>query len=414
MLANIGVSYKRAPLATLDALTLRDLPAFYKLLKSISEVRGAVLVQTCNRVDMFLDTDNIEVTEKVLWNWALQSKFKLHELRRLAEQRTGEQVLEYLVSLASGLESMLLGENQILGQIKSSLIEARGLAASSSILSNAFEMSIAAGAQIRHKTGIGKGTVSLGSAALKLAEESLGPLDRISVLLLGTGEIGMTILKALKARGVTDVTVAGRTRQRTESFCRTFGGKPSDLKRVISQLSLYRLIVVATRATSYLLTREIVAPQLAHTKDTKLMILDLSVPRNVSPDLEQVKGLSLKTIADLRDVTDQAVTLRKTLAKEAKPQVEEAVEKISALLRREEVEPMVSELFQRADKIRRDELEEVLSELNLPEQQREILERMSLSLVRKILAQPVVNLREAAKKGDTRVLTVAGQIFEGD
>jgi glutamyl-tRNA reductase len=238
VLANIGVSYKRASLATLDALTLRDLPAFYKLLKSISEVRGAVLVQTCNRVDMFLDADNLEVTEKVLWNWALQSKFKLHELRRLAEQRTGEQVLEYLVSLASGLESMLLGENQILGQIKSSLIEARGLAASSPTLSNAFEMSVTAGAQIRRKTGIGKGTVSLGSAALKLAEESLGPLDRISVLLLGTGEIGMTILKALKARGVTDVTVAGRTRQRTESFCRTFGGKPSDLKRVISQLSL--------------------------------------------------------------------------------------------------------------------------------------------------------------------------------
>ena len=132
MLAKIGVSYKIAPLATLDAITLRDLPPFYKILRSIPGIKGTVVVQTCNRVDMFIDAnDGAEIIEKILWNWALQTKFKLHELKRIAEQRTGEQVLEYLVSLASGLESMLVGESQILGQLKSSLIEARGLAASS-------------------------------------------------------------------------------------------------------------------------------------------------------------------------------------------------------------------------------------------------------------------------------------------
>src|SRR6266581_746520 len=113
MLLNIGVSYRKAPLATLDALTLRDLPGFNKILGSITGVRGAVMVQTCNRVDMFIDADEgVEVNEKILRNWALETKFKLHELRKLVEQRTGDQVLEYLVSLASGLESMLVGESQ--------------------------------------------------------------------------------------------------------------------------------------------------------------------------------------------------------------------------------------------------------------------------------------------------------------
>jgi len=415
VLVNLGVSYRKAPLATLDALTLRDLPGFYKILASIPGVKGAVLVQTCNRADMFIDAgEGTDINEKILWNWALESKFKLHELRKLAEQRTGEQVLEYLVSLASGLESMLIGESQILGQLKSSLIESRGLAASSPNLSRAFEMSIAAGTRIRDQTGIGRGTVSLGSAALKLAEESLGPLDRTRVLLLGTGEIGMILMKALKARGITDVTVASRTRQRTESFCRTFGGKPADIKEVISQLGLFRLVVVATRATSYLLTKEIVLPQLKHDQNQKLMILDLSIPRNVSPDLEQLNGVVIKNIDDLRDITDQAVLVRRTLVKEAEPKVQDAAEKISALLRREEAEPMVSDLYHRADKIRRDELEKALSKLNLPQHQQEVLERMSLSLVRKLLAQPVVNLREAAKKGDSKLLTVAGQIFEGE
>src|SRR5713226_3170962 len=304
VLVNIGVSYRRAPLATLDALTLRDLPAFYNILGSIPGIKGAVVVQTCNRVDIFIDAEeNVEDNEKILWNWTLETKFKLHELRRLAEQRTGEQVLEYLVSLASGLESMLVGESQILGQLKSSLIEARGLAASSPTLSKIFEMSLAAATRIRDQTGIGRGTVSLGSAALKLAEESLGPL-RTRVLLLGTGEIGMILMKALKARGITDVTVASRTRQRTESFCRTFGGKAADIKSVLSQLGLFGLVVVATRATDHLLTREVVSPQLDRDRDPKLMILDLSIPRNVSPDLDQLKSVVIKTIDDLRNITE--------------------------------------------------------------------------------------------------------------
>ena len=415
MLLNIGVSYRKAPLATLDALTLRDLPAFYNILGSITGVRGAVVVQTCNRVDMFIDADEgVEVNEKILRNWALETKFKLHELRKLAEQRTRDQVLEYLVSLASGLESMLVGESQILGQLKSSLIEARGLAASSPTLSKVFDVSLAAGTGIRDQTGIGRGTVSLGSAALKLAEGSLGNLDRVNILLLGTGQIGMIMMKALKARGMTDVTVASRTRQRTESFCRTFGGKPADIKNAISQIGLFRLVVVATRATGYLLTKDLVVPQLKPDQNPKLMILDLSIPRNVSPDLGQVKGVVIKTIDDLRDITDQALSIRTTLVKEAERKVEEAAAKISALLRREEAEPMVSDLYHRADKIRKEELEKALSKLNLPQHQQEVLERMSLSLVRKLLAQPVVNLREAAKKGDSKLLTVAGQIFEGE
>jgi glutamyl-tRNA reductase len=414
VLVNIGVSYKKAPLATLDALTLRDLPAFYKILKGIPGVGGSVVVQTCNRVDMFIDTDDREISEKILWNWALESKFKLHELKKLAEQRTGKEVLEYLASLSSGLESMLVGESQILGQLKSSLIEARGLAASSPTLSKIFDMSLAAGTSIRDQTGIGKGTVSLGSAALKIAERSLGNLNQVKILLLGTGQIGMVLMKALKARGVADVTVASRTRQRTDSFSRTFGGNPADIKNVMSQLGVFGLIVVATRATGYLLTKEIVAPQLKQDQGQKLMILDLSIPRNVSPDLEQIKGVVVKTIDDLRDITDQAVSARKTLVKEAEPKVKEAVEKISALLRREEAEPMVSDLYHRANKIRREELDKALSKLDLPQHQREVLERMSLSLVQKLLAQPVVNLREAAKKGDSKLLTVAGQIFEGE
>jgi glutamyl-tRNA reductase len=415
LLASLGVNYRRAPLSVLDALTLRDPPAFYKTLRSTPGVRGAVIVQTCNRVVFFIDADEgVGVSDKILWNWALHTKFKLHELRKLSEERTGSQVPEYLVSLASGLESMLVGESQILGQIKSSLIEARRLDASSPILSTIFEMSLAAGARIRNQTGIGRGTISLGSVALKVAQGTLGNLDRVKILLLGTGQIGMILMKALNARGIKDVTVAGRTLEATESFCRAFGGKPLDFKKAISQLGLFRLVVVATRATDYLLTRDVVPSRLKPDGDVRLMILDLSIPKNVSPDLGQLDGIVVKTIDDLRDITEQAVLARKALMKEAEPKVKEAVENITAQLRRLEVEPIVSDLYHRADKIRKEELEKALTELAPSQHQQQILERMSLSLVQKLLAQPVVNLREAAKKGDRTILAVAGQIFEGE
>ncbi|HZY46556.1 MAG TPA: glutamyl-tRNA reductase [Candidatus Bathyarchaeia archaeon] len=412
MLVNVGVTYRRAPLATLDALTIRDLPSFYKLLRGIVGVKGAVVVQTCNRVDFFLDVeDGAEVEDQLFRNWALECKFKLHELRRITEQRTGEQVLSYLVSLASGLESMLIGENQILGQLRSSLIEARGHVASSPTLSQTFEMSFAAGAKIREQTGIGRGSVSLGSAALKLAEEALGPLDNTQVLLLGTGEIGMIMMKALRARGIADVSVAGGSRQRTETFCRTFGGKPFGMADAISNLALFSLAIVATKATGYLLTKEIILPNISPDHKRKLVILDLSLPSNVSSDVGQIEGIMIKTMDDLREITEQTASLRRKMVREAQPLVEQEVQRISSLLRREEAEPMVSDLYHRAERIRREELEKALSKLDLTRTQREILEKMSLSLVQKLLSQPVVNLREAAKKGDTELLTVAGQIF---
>ena len=413
MLNSLGVSYKRAHLSTLDSLALRDIPAFYKTIRRIVGIEGVVIVQTCNRIDLFIESQNdAEVKDRLLRSWALETRVELQTLRGLFEERTSKDVLKYLVRLASGLESMLVGETQILGQLKSSLIEARGLAASSPMLSKAFQLSLAAGAKIRNETGIGRGTVSLGSAALKLAEQTLGPLPRAKILLLGTGEIGMLLMKALRSRGIHDVTVAGRTRQRTESFCRTYGGSPSDIKNALSQLEKFRLVIVATRANNFILTKDAVLS--SHGERGEMMILDLSVPRNVSPDIADIPRIMIKTLDDLRDVTDQAETTRKRLVREAEPKVEEAVRKISALLRRNEIEPVVSDLYQRADKIRREELEKTLSRLELSEQQRELVEKMSESLVRKILAQPTLNLREAAKKGDTRLLTVAGQIFEGE
>ncbi len=412
MLVSVGVSHKRASLATLDALTLRDLGDFYTDLRAIREIGESVVLQTCNRVEVFLEAKSDLQAESVLRTWALATRFKLAELQRLAEVRTEEAAVDHLVRLATGLESMIVGEPQILGQMKEAVVTARSFGAGGPLVSDIFERATSAGARIRAETGVGRGVTTIGSAALKLAEQTLGGLKDLRVLLLGTGQVGVLVMKALKARGVHNVLVAGRNREKTESFCRSFGGTPIPFQTVRDKLQNSDLVLVATRSNSFLIDKEILDQRAK--SGTRLMILDLSNPRNVSPEITEFEGITLRTIDDLKGIAEEGLALRRELVKNAEPLVREAVERISAGLRRENAEPIISDVYHRAEEIRLEELGKALPKLKLTSEQEKVLEYMSQRIVEKVLSGPVMNLRRAAEKGDPAILTVAGQLFAGE
>jgi len=413
MLLSVGVSHKRACLATLDALTIRDLGEFYADLHAIREISESAVLQTCNRVEIFLGTKHDPPAENILRTWALATKFKLAELQRTVEVRTGDAVVEHLVRLASGLESMIVGEPQILGQMQEAMATARSFGAGGPLLSDIFERATSAGAKIRAETGVGRGATTIGSAALRLAEQTLGGLEDLRILLLGTGQVGVLVIKALKARGVSNVAVAGRNREKTESFCRSFGGTPIPFQTVREKLQNSDLVFVATRSNSFLIDKESLSQQ-AKESGRRLMILDLSNPRNVSPEIAQFDGITLRTIDDLKGIAEEGLALRRELVKKAEPLVRAAVERISAGLRRENAEPIISDVYHRAEEIRAGELAKALSKLKLTAEQEEVLEYMSQRIVEKVLNGPVMNLRRAAEKGDSSILTVAGQLFAGE
>ncbi len=411
MLVNLGVTYKKAPLAVLDALTVREPSRIHRIIKTIPGIKGTVFLQTCNRVEFYLETEGEDdVSTGLLWHWALETRFKLNELARLVETRIDKDVVEHLVGLSSGLESMLVGETQILGQLKNALSDARSLGAATPLLTIIFEKSVSAGVKIREQTGIGRGAVSLGSAAVCLAEEILGDPENWKVLLIGTGQVGMLAVKALRSRGVNSIFVTGRSRQRTESFCRTYGGEPIDFRPALGKLSSLDLVIVATAAKDYLVTADV----LGSRAGPKLMILDLSNPRNVSPDVGDLPGVFLKTIDDLRGIAEKSLARRKKLVEQAYPMVREKAEEIVGIIQREKAEPMVSGIYRRADAIRTEELGKALSRLKLSPDQEQVLEDMSQSIVERLLAPPMLHLRRAAEKDKKEILLAAGQIFEGE
>ncbi len=412
MLVSVGVNHKKTSLATLDALTIRDLAGFYSDLQAIHESESVVL-QTCNRVEIFLETERAPPTESILRSWALATKFRLDKLQRLVDVRTGEEVVEHLVRLASGLESMIVGEPQILGQMKEAIVNAQSFGSGGPVLSDVFERASSAAAKIRGETGIGRGVTTIGSAALRLAEQILGRLENLRVLVLGTGQVGVLVMKALKARGMNNVAVAGRSREKTESFCRSYGGTAVALQTVRENLQDSDLVLVATRSTNFLIDNDTLS-QRSEKSGSRLLILDLSNPRNVSPEVAQFQGVTVRTIDDLRGIAEEGLALRKELVKKAEPLVQAAAERISAMLRRDNAEPIISDVYHRAEEIRLEELTKALSKLELTSKEKEVLGYMSQRIVEKVLNGPVMNLRRAAEKGDAGVLTVAGQLFAGE
>jgi len=413
LLVAIGVDHKKASLAALDALNLRDLGSFYDDLGIIQGVTERVVLQTCNRVEVFLDTADEQAVQSVFRAWSLATKLDVDGIQTIADVRAGDAVIEHLVRLATGLESMIVGEPQILGQMKESMITAQNHLATGPVLSEAFERATSAGAKIRSETGIGRGVTTIGSAAIKLAEQSLGKLDNCRVLLIGTGQVGALVMKALRTRGVSNVAVAGRNHEKTEAFCRSFGGTPIAWHGILDMLRNSDLILVATRSARYVLDIESVGQQ-AEGSNRRLMILDLSNPRNVSPEVAKLSGVDLRTIDDLKGIAEEGLAMRREIAKSAEPLVRSAVERISAGLRRENAEPVIADAFHRAEEIRIEELGKARSKLNLTAEQEQVLEYMSQKIVEKVLSGPVMNLRRTAEKGGTAARTVAEEILAGD
>lgn len=413
MLVSVGVNHRTASLSTLDALTLRDLASFYEDVSALPEVGESIVLQTCNRVDIFLEATRNLSTETILRNWAQATKSKLNALSRFVEVRTDQAVVSYLVRLASGLESMIVGESQILGQMKEAAAIARKHGTGGPVLASLFEKTISAGARVRAETGIGRGVTTIGSAAVRLAEQTLGQLEELQILLLGTGQVGVLVMKAMKARGIINVKVAGRDRGRTETFCRSFGGTPVNISFLRDQIHGCDLVVVATRSPGFLIDGESLSVRKSGSRK-RLMILDLSNPRNVSPDVARKEGVTLLTIDDLKAIAEEGLSSRRELMKKAGPLAENEAAKITAGLRRKDADPIISDVYHWAEEIRAAELERALNKLELTDEQEKVLDYMSQRIIKKVLDKPVMNMRRAAEKGDVKVLTAAGQLFTGE
>ena len=406
---NARITFKKSPIHVLEKFAFKDMPNACLTFKKNSSVSECVIIQTCNRIELFAASDNPNI-DKIKSTWASLTGQEESVFRDTLEVCENKDAYEHLLKLTSGLESLVVGEEQILGQIKESISVARQTRASGKRLNKLFDRSIRIGTRIRNSTGIGRGGISLGSMAVKLAEENVDDIKSKHVLLIGTGEAATMVAKSLKKRGYT-FNVTSRTVERSIGFSQTLGGSPIKFEEVLSGFSNYEIIFVATTAPYFLVTFDKMKDAIKNKK-SGVMILDLSNPRTVDEKVATIPGIKLMNIDQIAEMVDKNMKKRKDKVSTVENIISEEVPVIEATMKRLDAEPLVKDVFTNANSMRIKELQKALQMLGETDEKRiKIIDELTKAVVESIVSTPMNNLRRASEQGSSELLEIASKLF---
>ncbi len=406
---NARITFKKSPIHVLEKFAFKDMPNACLTFKKNSSVSECVIIQTCNRIELFAASDNPDI-DKIKSTWASLTGQEESVFRDTLEVCENKDAYEHLLKLTSGLESLVVGEEQILGQIKESISVARQTRASGKRLNKLFDRSIRIGTRIRNSTGIGRGGISLGSMAVKLAEENVDDIKSKHVLLIGTGEAATMVAKSLKKRGYA-FNVTSRTVERSIGFSQTLGGNPIKFEEVLSGFSNYEIIFVATTAPYFLVTFDKMKDAMKNKK-SGTMILDLSNPRTVDEKVATIPGIKLMNIDQIAEMIDKNMKKRKDKVTTVENIISEEVPVIEATMKRLDAEPLVKDVFTNANSMRIKELQKALQMLGETDKKRiKIIDELTKAVVESIVSTPMNNLRRASEQGSPELLEIASKLF---
>ena len=406
---NARVTFRKSPIHVLEKFAFKDMPGACLTFKKNSSVSECVIIQTCNRIELFATSDNHNI-DKIKSTWASLTGLEDNAFKDALEVCENKDAYEHLLKLTSGLESLVVGEEQILGQIKESISAARHAKASGKRLNKLFDRSIRIGTRIRNSTGIGRGGISLGSMAVKLAEENVDDIKSKHVLLIGTGEAATMVAKSLKKRGYA-FNVTSRTIERSIGFSQTLGGKPIKFEDVLSGFNNYQIIFVATTAPYFLVSFDRMKDA-AKNKKSGTMILDLSNPRTVDEKVATIPGIKLMNIDQIAEMIDKNMKKRRDKVSTVENIISEEVPIIEATMKRLDAEPLVKDVFTNADSMRIKELQKALQMLGEKDEKKiKIIDELTKAVVESIVSAPMNNLRKASEQGNPELLEIASKLF---
>ena len=407
---NARVTFRNSPIHILEQFTIKDVEDAYDQFKEHSGLDECVIIQTCNRIELFAKSKNQGV-DKIKKTWASLAGLEEQVFDENMEIEENQNALHHLLKLTSGLDSMVLGEEQILGQIKNSITSARERKASGQHLNTLFDKAIRIGTRIRNTSGIGKGGISVGSMAVKLAEENIDELKTKKTLLIGTGEVSTLVAKSLERRGYTfDVT--SRTLSRSETFCETMGGNPVKFEQVLSGFDNYDVIFVATTAPYFLVTHERITEAMKD-KNKGMMILDLSNPRTVDEKVATIGGVKLMNLDQIAEMVEKNMNARLNKVKTVENIINEEVSVLEASMKRLEAEPLVKDVFKNIESLRAKELQKALQMLDEKDEKRiKIIDELTKAVVESIVSTPMNNIRKASEQGNPEVVDLASKLFD--
>jgi glutamyl-tRNA reductase len=385
----VGISHHQAPVELRERAAL-DLERARELARTLAGEGGeAVCLSTCNRTELYLAEESGEEAERKAEAALLALEQELGPaLYRLRD----EAAALHLFRVAAGLDSMVPGEGEILGQVRA----AHGAGATGPILDRLFRDALHAGKKTRTETAIGESPASVSSAAAALAEQVFGELSGRTVLVIGAGEAGELAVKSLVARGATIAFVANRTAERADDVTQRFGGTPISLDAVSDNLEHVDVVLSSTASPQSTLTRADVERTLHARRGRPLFLIDLAVPRDLDPAIHELDGCYLYDIDDLEAVVSETLTGRRREAERAETIVAAEVERFREWQASLDVVPAIASLRARAEEIRTSELERA----KLSGAERRAADSVTSAVLNKLLHLPTIRMKQAAAAAD--------------
>jgi glutamyl-tRNA reductase len=331
-------------------------------------------------------------------------------------------VLRHLLDLAAGIDSMIVGEDQILGQMKAALARAKEAGVSSNLMEICVEKAIHVGIQVRRRTNINRGAVSIGSAAVQLAENLLGGLGEKHILVIGSGEMGMLVAQALSARGLSAIYVANRTYERAVALAGKIGGRAVNLKDLYHYIRLSDVVISCTSAPHPIIhcgpLREAMKERRwpLDQRPRPLIIIDIAQPRDAEEGVSSIDGVNLFSIDDLRVVSENNLKERRAEAERARAFIGEELEQFVSLVNRTAADDTLSLLYTWAEAIRVRERDRALHRLAGDDPRaREVIDDLTRVLVKKLLSDATLSIRECAERGEIQAAeAMVRAITQGD
>ena len=358
----------------------------------------AVLLSTCNRTEVYAVVEDEGARSRMLDLLAEDRGAERDPLEKDTYWLTDAEAVRHLYRVASSLDSMVVGEAQILGQVREAYRAATEEHCTGPILNRLFHTSLRVGKGVRSETGIGDSSLSVPRIAVKLAEEVFGTLRGRRALVLGAGEMSELVIKHLKGRGISELRIANRTPERARLLAERVGGRAVGFDALPEELTEVDVVVSSTGAGEWVVRSESVAAALEGRKEP-LFFIDLAVPRDVDPVVQSLERAFVYDMDDLQAVVERNADDRGAAAEEGEALISPAVLDFMSWLSSLHVVPLIQELKHGAEQIRRHELSRALKKMDLTPEEAEAVERMSHSLMNKLLHGPISELKALAEAG---------------
>ncbi|MWC28728.1 glutamyl-tRNA reductase [Paenibacillus sp. MMS18-CY102] len=396
----VGLNYRTAPVEVRERFTFaeRDLPAALRQLKQTKSILEGVIVATCNRTELYAVVDRHHLCGHYIRSF-MEQWFKLprqHFTNHLYMYED-DQAIEHLFRVTSGLDSMVIGETQILGQVKDAFLLAQKEKATGTLFNMLFKQAVTLAKRAHSETTIGESAVSVSYAAVELGKRIFGQFAKKTVMIIGAGKMSELTGKHLAANGADRVIVANRSIERATELADKLGGSPCTMEEAVHRLHEADIVISSTGADGFVLKREQVAMAMQRRKSRSLFMIDIAVPRDLDPSIAAIDNVFLYDIDDLEGIVESNLEQRRKESAKIEAMIVEEQESFRSWYKTLGVVPLIKALQTKAEVIHSETMESLMKKLpDLGERELKVIRKLTKSMMNQMMSDPILGIKETA------------------